>query len=434
MVLEQKENSSTDGTKNSVGNKSISYIFKDNLNDNVYTDIGMPPANGNLNERCQRQPLLGLCKNAVTGVRNSVGWDSINGAVGIDIDTNHDHQQTNMGQIHQDITKAKQLPDSGIMSTENDGRYSPKVPNGSTNGAPVRIEIPNCVIKPKTKFPQEKMKTLFAFILLVVNLLITTTSLAMVHERVPDRSLYKPLPDTILDAVPASDWALDVSEVLIMISTNLSVLIILSHKYRFIVLRRLMFMLSLLYLLRSVTMFVTVLPVSSTTYYCSPKENSTNPVLIARRVLQLFSGFGLSINGKHTYCGDYIYSGHTAILVMSYLMIAEYSPKKWYILHWASWLMAVIGVIMVLIAHGHYTIDVIIAYFVTTRLFWIYHTLANNTNLKQSISNNYLSRVWWFWMFQYFEGNIDGPVPHRYDWPFPWPKRFTLANYQNRNS
>lgn len=42
-----------------------------------------------------------------------------------------------------------------------------------------------------------------------------------------------------------------------------------------------------------------------------------------KRVFQLISGMGLSINGKHTYCGDYIYSGHTIILVMSYLIINE---------------------------------------------------------------------------------------------------------------
>lgn len=71
-----------------------------------------------------------------------------------------------------------------------------------------------------------------ALILLIVNFLITTTSLAVVHERVPDRSLYKPLPDTFLDNVPARDWALDVSEIFIIVSTNLSLLIIASHKYR----------------------------------------------------------------------------------------------------------------------------------------------------------------------------------------------------------
>ena len=36
---------------------------------------------------------------------------------------------------------------------------------------------------------------------------------------------------------------------------------------------------------------------------------------------------------------------------------------------------------MVLLAHGHYTVDILIAYYVTTRLFWTYHTLANNSLL-----------------------------------------------------
>lgn len=76
--------------------------------------------------------------------------------------------------------------------------------------------------------------------------------------------------------------------------------------------------------MRSITMYVTVLPVSSKTYFCSPKSNTTTtPLIIAKRVFQLISGFGLSINGKHTYCGDYIYSGHTVMLVLGYLIIAE---------------------------------------------------------------------------------------------------------------
>lgn len=81
--------------------------------------------------------------------------------------------------------------------------------------------------------------------------------------------------------------------------------------------------LAALYLMRSVTMFVTVLPVSSHKYYCAPKMNTSSSVVVLKRAWQLMIGFGLSINGKHTYCGDYIYSGHTVILVMSYLIIAE---------------------------------------------------------------------------------------------------------------
>lgn len=48
-----------------------------------------------------------------------------------------------------------------------------------------------------------------------------------------------------------------------------------------------------------------------------------------------------------------------------------------------------VGIIMVLLAHGHYSVDVVIAYYVTTRLFWAYHTLANNTQLKVSKIYNY---------------------------------------------
>ncbi|XP_050532109.1 phosphatidylcholine:ceramide cholinephosphotransferase 2-like isoform X2 [Daktulosphaira vitifoliae] len=436
MVLEQKENHNTDGIRN----KSISYICNDRLNDKVYFNTGMPPANGNLNEQCQRQPLLGLCKEGASCVKNNgADWKSINGSSGVHSDSLDNHQRSKTCCTHNDIVEDKQRPDSGIMATEDDEQFSQTYPNSNAHGTPVYIDMsPSCInispIKNKIKYPQEKFKTFIAFILLLINLLINTTSLAMVHERVPDRTYYKPLPDTFLDIIPASDWALDVSEILIMISTNLSFIVIACHKYRFIVVRRLLFMLSLLYLLRSVTMFVTVLPVASTTYYCSPKTNETSPMLIAKRVFQLISGFGLSINGKHTFCGDYMYSGHTTILVMSYLMISEYSPKKWFILHWSSWLMAVIGVVMVLIAHGHYTIDVIIAYFFTTRLFWMYHTLANNNIFKQSSTYNYLSRAWWFRIFCYFEENIDGPLPRQYDWPLPWPKCFAISNYQNQNS
>ena len=70
-------------------------------------------------------------------------------------------------------------------------------------------------------------------------------------------------------------------------------------------------------------MYITVLPVASYTYKCSPPADNPNALMYLKRMWQLLTGFGLSINGKHTYCGDVIYSGHTLILVMSYLIITE---------------------------------------------------------------------------------------------------------------
>lgn len=260
--------------------------------------------------------------------------------------------------------------------------------------------------------PQEIHKTLIAFGLLIFNFFLTTTSLAIIHDRVPKEG---PLPDLVLGLVTPREWALPVSEVLIVVTTSIMLIIIFAHKYRFIILRRLFLMLSLLYFMRSITMFVTVLPVSSLTYVCSEQKSFTDPAEVMRRSLSLFFGMGLTINGRHVYCGDYIYSGHTTILVMSYLMISEYSSKRIFWLHWATWFMSLTGVLMVLLSHSHYTVDVIIGYFVTTRLFWMYHTCANNQLLKKRSMYNYLAREWWFSLFQYFECNVRGSlVPLEY--------------------
>jgi shingomyelin synthase len=70
-------------------------------------------------------------------------------------------------------------------------------------------------------------------------------------------------------------------------------------------------------------MFVTVLPVASKTYECKEKANVTTVALVAQRTFDLLLGLGLSVNGHHKYCGDYIYSGHTMILVFGALVVGE---------------------------------------------------------------------------------------------------------------
>lgn len=71
-----------------------------------------------------------------------------------------------------------------------------------------------------------------AALVMFFNFVLTLTSLSLVHERVPDRSVYGPLPDIILDNVPAMDWALNVSEYIIIVSVNSALLAILFHKHR----------------------------------------------------------------------------------------------------------------------------------------------------------------------------------------------------------
>merc|ERR1712165_13111 len=275
------------------------------------------------------------------------------------------------------------------------------------------------------KIPNEPLKTFVAAIFLFMAFIATTASLAFVHDRVPFE--YDPLPDVILDNVKYQHWGLDASEILLMTLVWTTVLITIFHKHRFIVYRRIFLIGGLHYFYRAITMALTVLPVADKKYredICQPQSNQTSAFVMGQRVLKLISGMGLVINGKHVYCGDYIYSGHTMSLVMAFLIIKEYSPRRWILLHYAAMVIAIAGVVTLLIARGHYSIDVVVAYWITTRIWWIFHTVAKNANLKEvdgfgKNENNYLKNLWWWYIFRWFECNVPVIVPHRYNWPIP---------------
>merc|ERR1719369_1834128 len=264
------------------------------------------------------------------------------------------------------------------------------------------------------KIPGEPLKTLISALFLGTGFLATTASLAFTHERVPD---IEPLPDIVLDNIKYQSWGLDVSEYLLMISTISAVVVVMLHTHRLVILRRIWLLLGVLYYYRALTMFVTVLPKADKNYTCTPKKNDITALDYIKRMITIISGGGLSINGKHVYCGDYIFSGHTMILTMGYLAIKQYSPRRYFPLHWLSLCISLTGVILLLLARGHYSIDVIVAYWITTRLWWLYHTMANNSQLKKEGQHNLLDSVWWWRIFLYFEGNVGAELPRQYSWP-----------------
>jgi len=164
------------------------------------------------------------------------------------------------------------------------------------------------------------------------------------------------------------------------------------------------------------------LPLANDHVYCSSKINQTltfgqTVLTITEEVIKLIIAGGLPITGRKTLCGDYIFSGHTIILMITYLMIREYVPKRYSMVHWSFWITAWVGMICLLVSHGHYTIDVLIGYYATTRMFWIYHTFSNNPELQRKSCTNALSDVWWFPIWKYFEGNISGQLPKEYSIP-----------------
>ncbi|KAG7215158.1 hypothetical protein INR49_006904 [Caranx melampygus] len=280
----------------------------------------------------------------------------------------------------------------------------------------VKIAVPE---ERANRLPKEWWKTGVAFLYALFNLVFTTVVITIVHERVPDKSVSPPLPDKFFDYVDRVPWAFTVTEVNGLILVGLWFVQWLFLKHKAIVGRRCFFLIGTLYMYRCITMYITTLPVPGKHMVCAPKlyNDSTGKIW---RILRLISGGGLSMTGSHLMCGDFLYSGHTVMLTLSYLFINEYSPRWMWWYRWICWLLSVSGVVCILIGHEHYSIDVVIAYAVTTRIFWWYHTMANSHSLRQA-PNNYLSRTWWNIIFNFLERNVQTTVPIVFSWPVALP-------------
>jgi len=305
------------------------------------------------------------------------------------------------------------------MSDEEDGLGLTALRATSSKLPPVSRAGGN---RAKSKpYPKELRKTVAALAIMCLNFVLTTASLSVVHEFMPET---ESLPDIVLDHLPYQEWALWASEITIQLQVGFAIAMIIFHKHRTIVLRRVALMLSLLYGYRAITMMVTVLPKANPKYYCEPKLKTQGQILtfgtVLLRVVKLLSGFGLTMNGKHTYCGDFIFSGHTMTLVLSCLAMREYTSKRLWVLHWFYVLSTFAGVCFLMLGRGHYSIDVLIAYWITTRLWYLIHSMASYAPLKQSSQLNYFSRIWWWRLFRWFECNVrPGPLPHGFNLPVP---------------
>ncbi|XP_062926363.1 sphingomyelin synthase-related protein 1 isoform X1 [Mobula hypostoma] len=261
----------------------------------------------------------------------------------------------------------------------------------------------------------EFWKTVLSSIYVFIVFGFTSIVMVIVHERVPDMQTYPPLPDIFLDSVPRIPWAFAMAEVCGLVLCTIWLLLLLLHKHRSILLRRMCSLMGTVFLLRCVTMFVTSLSVPGHHLQCSGKLYGDMWAKF-QRALAIWSGFGMTLTGVHT-CGDYMFSGHTVVLTMLNFFVTEYTPRSWNFLHTLSWVMNLFGIFFILAAHEHYSIDVFIAFYITTRLFLYYHTLANTRAYQHSRR----ARIW-FPMFSFFECNVNGPVPNEYSWPLSRPR------------
>lgn len=82
---------------------------------------------------------------------------------------------------------------------------------------------------------------------------------------------------------------------------------------------------------------------------------------------------GNMATGKITACTDNIYSGHTALITAIFFMNLVYSGRWYFTLY--SFFHAAAVLLAILLTRLHYTVDILIALFMTSFVWCVYHFL-----------------------------------------------------------
>lgn len=259
------------------------------------------------------------------------------------------------------------------------------------------------------------VKTLLAAGYCSISLLVTSFVMVIVHDRVPDMKMYPPLPDIVLDSIPLIPWAFQVCEVLACTLGIIWLVVLTFHKHRFILMRRMFSLTGTVFMLRCVTMLITSLSVPGVHLECFSQAYTDFPTKL-KQALRIWYGMGMSVRGVRT-CGDYMFSGHTTAVTLLNHFITEYTPEDWYYVHTTSWVMNLFSVFFILAGHEHYSIDVFVAFYISSRLFLYYHTMAYHA--KSMAMSDSRTRIWFplFWFFE--SGGQVGRVKNEYEWPLP---------------
>lgn len=275
------------------------------------------------------------------------------------------------------------------------------------------------------KYPPEWWKTFLILFYTICCLFLMTIVETIVHDKVPEQNSTEPLPDIAWEitskwpfsTVYGYHFCFKLTEIIGLVLTILASIHTITHVHFSIVLRRFLFHIGTVYLYRVITISVTILPVPKLPpNTCMPKTDGSVEQILARAFSTL-SGAGMDMAG-YNMCGDYLYSGHTSVITSSTFFILEYSPRRWWVYHYLVQIAAIFGVLCILVAHEHYTIDVIVAYYLCSNHFWMYHTMASHPDLNgRSKKRIPLARAWWWRIFRFMEENVSSPLPTAHESP-----------------
>lgn len=78
----------------------------------------------------------------------------------------------------------------------------------------------------------EEFKAFLACVLCGFTFFFSFVSIALVHDKMPDRKIYKPVPDIFLDRVKSYDFLWSVAEVQLIMIQSVCLILLIFHKFR----------------------------------------------------------------------------------------------------------------------------------------------------------------------------------------------------------
>ncbi|KNE70157.1 hypothetical protein AMAG_15130 [Allomyces macrogynus ATCC 38327] len=174
------------------------------------------------------------------------------------------------------------------------------------------------------------------------------------------------LPDLGHDLIPHLNIP-HLPDYFIITLTALTVGLIINHKHRLGLIRRFLYVHGTLLLFRSLTIISTTLP--DPQKKCAeklPVEDIFAPVNPLMPVT----------------CGDMMFSGHTVMLTILAMIWTDYGPQIAWVRR-GIWTIAALGMLSLVAMRYHYTIDIMIALYITQRGWRWYGYLAANQHLRE---------------------------------------------------
>jgi hypothetical protein len=166
---------------------------------------------------------------------------------------------------------------------------------------------------------------------------------------------------------PSSSYFTNLSDIWLLGTIGIFILLVLPFcvKRPWLTTIRFAWCLAVLFALRALTLLATVYPL---TPQANPPYLTPNVALGA--VLVLF--------GVRTTASDYMFSGHTALFILSATLFWQYRKRgpEWVALSLLYWVVCVTGIVLLIGVRMHYTGDVVMATIIALLVATLYYVVA----------------------------------------------------------